>query len=869
MRFNYRKIASVFASAVMLTSTMGFAAAATYPAPFSSTGGVVVYGADAAKNDLVSAISVQSSITATTTGVAATATCVGECAPLYTGSSKININDTMNVVKTVLTETELPTVLKRSTFNGNIDSIITQKIDIGINPVLTYAKQPTTSDDPDLGFDLSTSSADYIYNATASFSPALNLTHADSKNREIELFGQKFTIGSATDSSNIVLYKSSSTLYFDSSGVTSEEATIDGKTYTIELISASTTTATIKVTNEAGGVMQQQVNVGGSRNINGITIATITADSNSLKYTASISAGADKITLATGSAVSIGDSSTSIEGTLVTFVGTPANLTKLVIGVFAENDEKDALKSGGELIDPLFGTFKVSMNGGYNIPTAVNDTSRESLTLQSSGDDKLQVKFTNWQGKEGTISFIKTRLGLDPELQWGDDGMNITVVEGGVVYKNEYVVVGNQENGYLLKVGMTHNSDYTKDKVIFTNVFDTSETFTSISPSSEGVTSVNIGGVEYGLRYYDNNTGNQNNWNISMDYPDSTSTASLAGLIVYPTIQTSKGAKAFFYKPLTINVADYVYEDNTTGANVTKLKFPNGNGYTSFDIAVLDDYNTSVTNTGGALIGNASILQGVNLTVGNLKYNLYGAPSALKINLLNPNTAANISYPAFGIIEEKDDNTAYNAVIVTSLAGAASTNATRVNSILRTWSSDNTFNTVSWYSNSNKASEIDLFGTIGAKDSGDSNHPKVELSYPDEQIYANLFITKSDAVITPGGTAGGASGGLTVIEDSVVESYKDSNMIVVGGSCVNEAALKILDPEGTDPICGADFTLKTDVGATQYIIKTVKSPYNAEKIAVLVAGYEAADTASAVTTLLGGANTDVDSSQVYPILATS
>jgi len=409
MKFNYRKIASVLASAVMLTSTAGFAAAATYPAPFTSTGGVVVYGSDALKSDVVAAIKVANTVQATSGGgVSSTVTCTGECIPLFTGSSKVNIIDPINVVKNVLTETELPTVLAKTSFSGNVDATVTQTIDLGTAPALTYAKQPSSSDDPNLGFNLSTNTAYYIYNATASFSRAVNFTHADSKNSEIELFGQKFTIGSATDATNIVLFKSSSKLNFDSSGTTSEEVTINGKAYTIELVSASTSTATIKVTDEAGASSQQQISTGSSKKVQGVTIAVITADSNNLKYTASVSAGADKITLTSGSAVTIGESATNIDGTLVTFTGTPANLTKLVVSVTTDSSERDALSVGDEFVDPIFGSFKVSMAGGLNIADD-DEVARETFTVQSSGDDKLQVTMTNIQGDEGIIQYVKTK----------------------------------------------------------------------------------------------------------------------------------------------------------------------------------------------------------------------------------------------------------------------------------------------------------------------------------------------------------------------------------------------------------------------------------------------------------------------------
>ena len=68
------------------------------------------------------------------------------------------------------------------------------------------------------------------------------------------------------------------------------------------------------------------------------------------------------------------------------------------------------------------------------------------------------------------------------------------------------------------------------------------------------------------------------------------------------------------------------------------------------------------------------------------------------------------------------------------------------------------------------------------------------------------------------------------------------------------------------------FTEKTGVGAGQYIIKTVASPYAATdsgKIAMLVAGYDAPDTVNAVAKALEGVDSTVDTEQVYPITGTA
>jgi len=53
----------------------------------------------------------------------------------------------------------------------------------------------------------------------------------------------------------------------------------------------------------------------------------------------------------------------------------------------------------------------------------------------------------------------------------------------------------------------------------------------------------------------------------------------------------------------------------------------------------------------------------------------------------------------------------------------------------------------------------------------------------------------------------------------------------------------------TGPLCGADFTTATDVGAGQYLIETFNRDETGSAIATLVAGYNAGDTTNAATFL--------------------
>src|SRR3989344_4456153 len=261
MKFNFRKIASVLASTVMVSSTIALAAAANYPAPFVTSGqadAALVWGTTAASTVLAAVTDITNSLNSAVTSSAGTtslgddAATTGETFPLFTGGTKIYINDTLNKVKTVVTDSELPTILTDGDFSGNVDAEYTQTIVLGSNPRVTFAKQPDSSDDdPAVGLALgTTATSQTTYNATVTFDKTVNFTHADSEGEDITLFGQKFTVGTATDDDELVLFKSSQTVSLSIGGTdpSSQSVTVDGKTYTVDLVSSSDTSATVKVT---------------------------------------------------------------------------------------------------------------------------------------------------------------------------------------------------------------------------------------------------------------------------------------------------------------------------------------------------------------------------------------------------------------------------------------------------------------------------------------------------------------------------------------------------------------------------------------------------------------------------------------------
>ncbi|NCN86195.1 hypothetical protein GW932_00005, partial [archaeon] len=100
--------------------------------------------------------------------------------------------------------------------------------------------------------------------------------------------------------------------------------------------------------------------------------------------------------------------------------------------------------------------------------------------------------------------------------------------------------------------------------------------------------------------------------------------------------------------------------------------------------------------------------------------------------------------------------------------------------------------------------------------------------------------------------------GDVLVKDSEVSSVATKNLVIVGGSCINSAAATVLGV--SEHTCGEAFTAATGVGAGEFLIKGVEDAYTEGKLALVVAGYDAADTANAATYLT---KKDVDTSKEY------
>ncbi len=905
MKINFRKITALATSALMVGMTMGAAAAANFPAPFVSGGSAdvaIVYGTGSGVSqlDLVHAANIQDSLGGFVSGGSAAtgASTSGETASLDTSADRIWLNTSLNAVKSTITKTDLPTILADYTFSGNVDSKVTSTIKLiagtaagGENSgKIVFAKQPTSSSDPVLGISMGTGAATQpLYNATATMA-AINFTHSESEGEEIVLFGQKFTVAAATDTDTLVLLKQAEkvSLASDSPAAT---VTIGEAQYTIELVSASDTAATIKVTDSAGKSESKEVNEAASKKINGVTIAVQTADETNLKLSATVIAGAEKITLEDGATVTVGESNNPIDGTLVylnggnTAGGDPANsTTEIAIAVFRPSSTKDAVLPGESFVDPVFGSFKVDFAG---ITSPLNDTNRDKIAVTRAGDDSMTVKFTEQGGSEKSFDFAHNesstwRLGDDSNFSIGIVEMvNLSYATG----TTKYMVVGNEDYGHILELYDVYNqtsgsSATTNDRVKFKDVF-TGGTYETTFTSTEGEGTLDVDGKRYTV--YFNGTGESAS--VKLKYPTSDS-ADGNDFVLFPTIETKTGALVQFYQPTTINLSDIngtnnsMFGDHMSATN--SILLPDGDGYTT----LVSTYNTGSNATDGNWTVGSSILYSSGaanaihtlnysvITVGAVRYNFtnnatngsnYGSGGVAGVNattiyMVNPAGTGNIDQPALIIWEAKDNKNEYHVIVVDLEDNAASmgtsTNGVGVSGFFL---SSDYYNASATRSSSSDFTEyLDWWGSHATIDASDSDQKTASISYPKSQVYAQLYVGASGSVVSAGtgGSSGGGSLGNVLVADSSVSSVSTKNLIVVGGSCINSAAASLVG----GAYCGAAWTQATGAGGGSFLIKGYANSSLTSKMALLVAGYDAADTVNAATYLRTKA---VDTSKSY------
>jgi len=866
----FRKAITVLGSAALIGATVGAAAAASYPNPFTSNTAIVV-GANAAPSDNIAASTIASDIDAASAGSVGVVTDTsGDIVSLDTSGTRIWLNTSLNTAKATLTKTDLPVVLGDYTFSGNVEAKLTStlKFDDGNTAggdnsgKVIFSKQPKSSDDPVVGISMNSSNAGPLYNATVTMK-ATNFTHADSEGETIHLFGRDFVVSTATDTSDIVLFSSAKELNLVAGGDNpnpSETVVVDGESYDVELITGTSTTATIGVNGDS-----KEVSEGASKKIGGIDIAVKSAtESTALDtVTVTILVGSNKITFTNGATVTQGSEDDPIDGTTAYIVGGTGATTELTVAVFRPDSSNDAILPGQTFVDPVFGSFKVEF-AGLNIP--LDDTSRDEISIQNSGDKGMTLTMTDSDGNTGTFDFaynatyaanqVNVPQGAPANWRLADDSnYSIFVAEGANLTEDDYVVLGNEDYGHLLQVTQIYNNtgtDYTTDKLRLQDVIS-GTSYDSVF-TAETIGTLTLDGKTYAVII----KGSGDNGYAHIKYPTGDS-STINTWVVYPTVQTQGGNLVALYEPLNVSLSAW---NGTTATSATVVNFPDGDGYTAVTFtyggndgnAAQEVWTVSGGSATSAVI-NASAAADTNnysvLTIGQFTYNITSSAGVNRtmIYLSNPETdttSANFTSPSVMIFEKKDDQNKYHGLVVETELAPAGTSASGVgvNDVLFTQDGEYYHASATLASDSDITKDIDWYGALVTTDADDSDQKTVTITLPSEQVFAQIYIGESSATVT----GSDSEAGVMTFTDSESASFAGKNLVVVGGSCINSIAAELLGVAA----CEDAFASKTGVNAGEFLIQSFD---RSGKTALLVAGYNAADTTKAATYLVNNAVT--------------
>ncbi len=782
MKLNIKKITSVLASTALLGSTVfaGFAAAATYPAPFISGGTAdvaVVVGVDAAGSDFLAAIDVGQDLqaelakqTATTgSGSGGSAVTDGDSVKLERSSDMFNLGENMSKFYTKMDDDELATVLASGEYldDDNDDFEYNQEIALGTNLQLTHFQNDDLQDEPIVGFDLA--DGDHILNYTLDFSPddaesAGETDWGDFEQTDITILGKEYFIVSATNSSEsekLTLLDAANTITVTEGETSTLE--VGDTSYEVSIQFIDGTDVMLNVNGETTNKLGE----GDTYEIASDVFAAVKTNLYNSKTgttsSAEISIGEGEIVLENGQEVVINDE--DVDGLTSYITQTSSKLDKIVLEWNLDDD--DWLTVDEKLVMPGFETIEIAM-GNWNADEA------EEITVANNGDAmKLTVPITD--GEE-TFDFLygngTTFLGVGEESGkelLTSNGTTISVTDAS---KQEFVVSwedGTEVESYVLEITKIDDTDGAKNT---TTIKSTTDSSTGASLDIDET--IDIGRIDFTLTAADEDA----------DTATLTVAAVSSGNVYLDRIYSVEGLMVELpWEHMADNYTLDPGEHNSIWTNTTGIGYAGGD--TSFVLKFTEEDENNNLDSG----------EHFNLTLG------FDSTEA------KPEVSSAVTFESGEGHETGSSTDIHEGYVESPLA------------------------------------------TKTVRDA-DSDLSDVVITYNGDEAYADVFVTEAGATITTTDsttTDGEVTelGSVTFYDNELTAEAKAKNLIVVGGSCINTVAGEMLGGN----LCGADFTDTTGVGEGQFLIKAATSPYNEDKVAMLVAGYEAADTQKAVTYL--------------------
>jgi hypothetical protein len=804
---------ATFAGAALAATSVGGVLKTLGSQAAAGTPYLVVVGDAAAASDVVGAIDVASALAQQVTKEVAVpgvsvATLTGGVS-LDTADTKLYLEDYIDGAVQMLTSNDLPTALKAGTVEDKSGTKYdyNQYLTIGHKQIL-YAQPDVSSGlkDPTylikLGTDASTG---YLVQVWVSFTKSFNAT--DAVGKTIKLFGREFTISaeSAPDNSKLVLFGVSGKETIQAGE--SKTITVGGNSYTVRVIGVIDHTSAVI---EVNGVQKEVVEgntydfAGTSVYVSDVFYVKVPQETGYVV----VSIGADRYVLQDEQPIKVGTSGNEqdIKGTYVKLLRSSNRLTDIKINfdAYSAAPAVDYIKAGSVFELPVFG-LKVAYNG----PASV---SSETITIQPGATNYYSLTFTDSFGKTGTINWV-----YDPNTNTAGGetladatGNAIRVVEGdGLTGLNQYVVISSGIAQRILK--LTSYKTGTKAEVEFQDVL--SGTKYKGYADSDGETLV-IDGQQFTLEVANPNNALSSTNSLKVTWSPS------GTVVVYPTIKTKYGAKLALTQPLS-----------TISISATNVVLPTG-------LLVFSGSN--------ATAGSHT------LTIGGLSYTYTvsgGAITSLQITGVNTPAVLVIEEPrkgatdgVVGVFKVENDATAdkrleLNGGLLPSTvfdASAVSTASDKVNHYVTKWGTKVVF-------------DISGAGTA-------------TITYPDSQVYHLVAVGENPSWTTTATEAGTyktyapLSLPVAKLASEVTPADKaNAHIVLVGGPCANSLVQALVDAGKLDGsmTCAGGTPGPAWTPGVAYV-KVVEDAFATGRVALVVAGTNAADTRLATSLLSQG-----------------
>lgn len=818
MKFNFRKISAIATSLLLTGMTAGIAAAANYPAPFvsGSTADVaIVYGTGAGVSalDQVQAQNIETNLASKVTGGVGTAS-GGDAVLIEKASTKLELGrGLLQVRSTSLDKNDMPILLANGIFTDANNDEFDYKQSIALaNLTLTqFDNDDYKVDTPTLGVEITDGT--YVMNYT------LDLTEEpywnDLETATLPIMGKEYyvlDVAAAASNNSITLLDSAA----DAIVAEGDSATIaaGGKSYqvSINFVGESTVKLNVdgKTTNSLAEGQTQRLADGSYVGIKDILYTA--KDTGISKVELSIGAG--KLVLTDNDEVQMNDEDIdNLKAYIRGDASTPATSSKLSSVTLEWSADRDLFVApGSEAVMPGFGAVKMSF-GGMVFPT------EETILLQADGDDNFVLKDFPLKDTTQTIYLFKsdgtnfTLAGKDDNNQLAIlnvNGTTLNFTEGTDDYFVLSYMSGDDAESYLVRAKNFDDSTYPDNEVDFEYL--SGSTWTSLDTNVVQGDTVSIGSAEFSVGSISNETTK------TVEINNETSTS------FFDRIFSARGLEVMLPKMANFTSIDYI-------------------------TPVENAANDTLAEVCAAITTPITFAEGVLMSKIYVSYNATGTTDDA-----TGTASACYTYQPTYILrfkeEDKDDAIGLGGTINVTL-GLDTDSEVKISSYTKINKNENTV-TASEIGDTEVYQDY-VSSALATKilDDQSGDHEKMTLVYHGGESYGQVYVTDVSAVVSGSGSLGNV-----LVKDSEVSSVATKNLVIVGGSCINSAAASVLG----GAFCGAAFTEATGVGTGEFLIKGVSDADITSKLALVVAGYEAADTVAATTYLT---TQTVDTSKTY------